>query len=633
MAFYGHPPQFQLYAYAPMPIPNHEFYAVYPTGSHPGVGSPLDASQFYYEPSPKSSYAGKAHHYSRKDSADSGISGNMSRKTSTTSQLSCSSIAEEPTEETIKEETVFVEPDDDLCEKITQQVEFYFSDANITKDKFLLKHVKRNKEGFVSLKLISSFKRVKHLTKDWRQVAFAIKKCSERLEVNDVETKVRRLEDLPAYDETTPSRTVVVLNLPMDRPTIEGVAEIFRACGEIVLVRILRPGNPVPADIKQYVAKHPEMTTKVCALMEFERTEFAQKAVRELHDEEAEEKMKVMELTATPLKNGNKKIEARKMAEKAAAAALAKAGAAGPQRKFSLQNNYINQNPMTQIMGPAHRARRISLMPNMKFGPICEDLKENVLPGGNNNSRKEFALNPNAPSFQMNEDGTFQMIPPMNQQPQRRKPAVFMGEAGGPQFVGLPTRRFSGQFTLGGGGLSGLEAAAAGLKLPPNVVRLPKGPDQQQGKGFNNWCRQRMTEPKRASKAIPIVAPPTSTVTAAAAAASPVAEEPQTTMVTLSESADEEVVAVSSSSKQQPEEQQLPAAASTSSSANHHLQVEAASSESGEEDEAVGPQLAAAAAAAVEKPDSCDSGHEDSCSEPDSSQDFEPSGLPNERTR
>jgi hypothetical protein len=69
--------------------------------------------------------AGKQH-YSRKDSADSGISGNMSRKTSTVSQLSCSSIAEEPTEETIKEETVFVEPDDDLCEKITQQVRHFF---------------------------------------------------------------------------------------------------------------------------------------------------------------------------------------------------------------------------------------------------------------------------------------------------------------------------------------------------------------------------------------------------------------------------------------------------------------------------------------------------------------------------
>ena len=54
--------------------------------------------------------------------------------------------------------------------KIVIQVEFYFSDANICKDKFLLKHVKRNKEGYVSLKLISSFKRIKHLTKDWRQV-------------------------------------------------------------------------------------------------------------------------------------------------------------------------------------------------------------------------------------------------------------------------------------------------------------------------------------------------------------------------------------------------------------------------------------------------------------------------------
>jgi RNA recognition motif-containing protein len=442
-------------------------------------------------------------------------------------------------------------------------VEFYFSDANITKDKFLLKHVKRNKEGFVSLKLISSFKRVKHLTKDWRQVAYAIKKCSDRLEVNDLETKVRRLEELPPYDETTPSRTVVVLNLPMDRPTIEGVAEIFRACGEIVLVRILRPGNPVPADIKQYVAKHPEMTTKVCALVEFERTEFAQKAVRELHNEEEEDKMKVMELTATPLKNGNKKIEARKLAEKAAAAAFAKAGAAVamPQRKFSLQNNYINQNPMTAIMGP-QRTRRISLMPNMKFGPICEDLKENVLPSGSG-GRKEFALNPNAPSFQMNEDGTFQMIPPLNQPqpppPQRRKPAVFMGEA--PGFVGVPTRRFSGQFTMGGGGF---EAAAAGLKLPANVVRLPKGPDQGQGKGFNNWCRQRMSEPKRVSKAIPIVAPPSSTAAASAAAA-------PKTIVTLSESPEEEMVVMKPNKEEKEEEEQKPAAESTS--ADSHLKV------------------------------------------------------------
>jgi len=563
-------PQFQFVAY-PMTIPNpYDFNAVYHAGppGAPGavMGSHMDAA-LYYEQHPKGmmnhqGYTGK--HFSRKESTDSGIgstSGSSSRKTSTTSSINAS-IVEEPSEDTIKEETPFTEPDDELCEKITQQVEFYFSDANITKDKFLLKHVKRNKEGFVSLKLISSFKRVKHLTKDWRQVAFAIKKCSKLLEVNDLETKVRRLAELPPYDETTPSRTVVILNLPMERPTIEGVAEIFAACGEIVLVRILRPGNPIPADIKQYVAKHPEMQTKVCALVEYQLTEYAQKAVKELNEEE-EDKMKVMELTATPLKNGNKKIEARKLAEKQAALQAK----VGPQRKYSLQNNFT-QSIMAGGMQP--RTRRISLMPNMKFAPI-EELKENVVPG-------TPGLNPNAPSFQMNADGSFQMIPPMNQR-RISKPVFYATE--GPQYVGMPGRRINGYNNN-----YGSEGAAAGLKLPPNVLRMPRGPEQQ-GKGFNSWCRQRMGETKRVSKAIPIVAPP-----------------PEDNTVTLSESLEGSEVSSTGSSPQQ-----IP-----------DINVEAAS-----EDEAVVP----------DKSDSCDSGHEeDSCSEPDNSSgpDFEIEDT-NERTR
>ena len=134
-----------------------------------------------------------------------------------------------------------------------------------------------------------------------------MEKKSERLEVNDLKTKGRRFDPLPEYDETTPSRTVVALNLPLERPTIEAVAEIFSACGEIVLVRILRPGNPIPADIKPFANKHPEMTAKVCALIEFERTEFAIKAVKTLSNEEEEEKMKVMELTAVPVKSCEKR--------------------------------------------------------------------------------------------------------------------------------------------------------------------------------------------------------------------------------------------------------------------------------------------------------------------------------------
>jgi len=566
MAFYSHPAApFQLYAYAPMPIPNHEFYAVYPPAAPAGV-QPIDGAQFYYEHNPKGNYSHSGKHFNRKDSADSGIS-NMSRKTSTTSNTSCSSILEEPVEETIKEEVEFVEPDLELCKQITEKVEFIFSDVKIVTDKFLLKHIKRNKEGYVSLKLISSFKEVKRLTKDWKQVAFAIKQCSKKLEVNDLGTKVRRLDELPPFDETFPSRTVVVINLPMKRPTIEAVNNMFSMCDGILLIRIMRPDNPIPDNIKHFVNKHPEMATKMCALVEFEKPEHAQEAVMKMHNVEEEEGLKVIQLTPPPLKNGNKKIAASKLAEK-----VANMAKAAPQRKYSLQANY-NAPTMSQVMGP--RARRISLMPNMKFSPQFEDLKENVVP------RKEYSLNPNAPSFQMNADGTFQMIPPMNQRRRSGNPNVYVDD--GPQFMSMPSRRVSSQFH------GGAEAAAAGLKLPANVVRMPKGPE---GKGFNTWCKSRMGEPKeaakRASKAIPIVAPP-----------------PQS-MVTLAES---------------PEEKAEEAGTSTDHLQVPSIHVEAASASEGSEDEAVVP----------DKTESCDSGHEDTCSEPDA-HDYSPLGA-NERTR
>lgn len=174
----------------------------------------------------------------------------------------------------------FTPPDTELAARIVQQVEFYFSDVNITKDAFLLKHVKRNKEGYVSLKLISSFKRVKHLAKDWRVVAHALAKGSQLLQVNEARTKLRRLAPLPRYDDTAPSRTVVALDLPLEKPTIESVVDLFAPCGKLALVRILRPGNPVPADVRPFVAALPELARAVCALIEFEDADGAKCALQ-----------------------------------------------------------------------------------------------------------------------------------------------------------------------------------------------------------------------------------------------------------------------------------------------------------------------------------------------------------------
>jgi len=624
MAFYPQFPAF--YAYAPMPYPGAgpEFYAMIPPGSSPtgeqggpapGGGPPNMYSHYEggmgmggHGHGHKSSYGSsngerspfKPGYNNRKISSDSGISdgvgsGFSSRKTSSMSTVSQATTGSGLDLETglddVKEEEPYEEPDEDLCEKIVAQVEFYFGDANITKDKFLLKHVKRNKEGFVSLKLISSFKRVKHLTKDWRQVAEAIERKSSKLEVNDVKTKVRRLEALPEYDETTPSRTVVALNLPLERPTIEAVAEIFSVCGEIVLVRILRPGNPIPADIKPFANKHPEMTAKVCALVEFEKTEFALKAVKELNgkeqpkkeeskesedkdsgaEQEAPAPMIVMELTAPPPKTAKAgaKADDKKRPVLTLTRAPLNAGAQGPQgpsRRFSYaghgqQPAQIQQQHGVNFAQPGGQpgnqgpSRRISLYHNMKFTPIAEEtgnapIRQSNNRQGNKENGAAAQLNPNAPTFSMAGQ---------QQQQQKKYSHPFRGghvdmhhaaAAMHHAAAGMPHHAMHQHHaammnpmvaaahahaamamahTAQGHGqyqpmpllrrISGADIAASGLSLPPNVVRLPRGPEK--GRGFARWCNKRMDNNiPSAPPPQPTPAPP-ETVNATAAAAPP----------------------------------------------------------------------------------------------------------------
>ncbi|XP_018407194.1 PREDICTED: la-related protein 6 [Cyphomyrmex costatus] len=174
----------------------------------------------------------------------------------------------------------FVTPNDELADKICAQVEYYFSDDNIIKDAFLLKHVKRNKEGYVSLKLISSFKKVKHLSRDWRVVGAALTR-SKRLELNSQGTKLRRVNPLPYFDQTAPSRTILATGLPIEKLTIESVAEIFKPCGEIALIRVLKPGRPVPPEVRQAIARKPEWASiEEYAMVEFTDSASARIAIQ-----------------------------------------------------------------------------------------------------------------------------------------------------------------------------------------------------------------------------------------------------------------------------------------------------------------------------------------------------------------
>lgn len=47
-----------------------------------------------------------------------------------------------------------------LCLRIKDQLEDLFSNSHLAEDGFLLKHVQKNKQGYVSLKLLTCLKKV-----------------------------------------------------------------------------------------------------------------------------------------------------------------------------------------------------------------------------------------------------------------------------------------------------------------------------------------------------------------------------------------------------------------------------------------------------------------------------------------
>ncbi|KAJ4947886.1 hypothetical protein JOQ06_009917 [Pogonophryne albipinna] len=196
------------------------------------------------------------------------------------------------------EEDSWQPPDSELIQKLVTQIEYYLSDENLEHDAFLLKHVRRNKLGFVSVKLLTSFKKVKHLTRDWRTTAYALRH-SKILELNEEGRKVRRKSAVPVFaSESLPSRMLLVsdlqkwpelASLTKDNGVSEGAAtqqeqlmklllKEFGTYGAIASVRVLKPGKELPADLKRLSGRYTQLAVEECAIVEFEEVEAAVKA-------------------------------------------------------------------------------------------------------------------------------------------------------------------------------------------------------------------------------------------------------------------------------------------------------------------------------------------------------------------
>ncbi|KAK2525018.1 hypothetical protein Q9233_009065, partial [Columba guinea] len=212
-------------------------------------------------------------------------------------------------------------PDPQLVWRIVSQVEFYLSDENLAKDAFLLKHVQKNKMGFVRIKLLTSFKKaggsrcrpakwsscggcpcvwvssgcfcwgVKFLTRDWKLTLYTLR-FSEQLEANEEGTKVRRRVPIPESRLSIPPSKLLLAweLLPREQDALsllqknflETITRMFSPFGTIASIHILRPGRKLPSDVRKYASRFPELLSRCCSLVEYESLGSARRALVEL---------------------------------------------------------------------------------------------------------------------------------------------------------------------------------------------------------------------------------------------------------------------------------------------------------------------------------------------------------------
>lgn len=141
---------------------------------------------------------------------------------------------ENPQENGSKKKIKLEEPAD-LTEKIQKQIEYYFSDVNVVKDKFLQEEFKKE-DGWVKLSVLLTFIRLQQLTKDESRIIEALKDYKSEIFEFDAEKKsIRRKKPLPdpvEYEKEIESRSVHISGFPVNYQ-VEELRQFCNQYGEV----------------------------------------------------------------------------------------------------------------------------------------------------------------------------------------------------------------------------------------------------------------------------------------------------------------------------------------------------------------------------------------------------------------
>jgi hypothetical protein len=121
---------------------------------------------------------------------------------------------------------------------LSEQIGFYFSDANLRKDRFLLKFTGAQGTDDVDISTIALFNRVKSLTSDLETLRESVRMRAGELELSGDGARVRRLRALPTTDDYD-ERTVYVEQL-LPGCTHKAVRDVFAPHGAVVYISLPR---------------------------------------------------------------------------------------------------------------------------------------------------------------------------------------------------------------------------------------------------------------------------------------------------------------------------------------------------------------------------------------------------------
>ncbi|GFS01236.1 La-related protein 7, partial [Elysia marginata] len=155
---------------------------------------------------------------------------------------------------------------------VLQQMEFYFGDSSLSKDRFLKSKVDSSPDGYVDLSIFANFNKLQTLHRDGvsRNVLIQALSRSKILQLNEDKTKVRRITPFQEISQEETDRCTIYVEYLPSHATHMWVRQVFSQCGQVEYVSL--PTYKTTKQIKGF------------AFVEFSKAEEAERACAMLNN-------------------------------------------------------------------------------------------------------------------------------------------------------------------------------------------------------------------------------------------------------------------------------------------------------------------------------------------------------------